>query len=260
MEKKITADYIINRLLSEFGFKNISKTDIYEFIGTAVQELGYGLFEDIVYKQAPINFFRIAYPCDSLQVLNVYYKGKILPPKRCNDYQKISPFGWLEEVVVSGLNHLSVENFDTLEYGLDREKLLSEVIDSLAIIQNQNRVLVDTSNYVEYLDKFINTSIEEGNVYLEYTTFALDENGVPYLHDEIKYLNAILYYCAFILIQSGYQHPTISYPNALELKNLHFTKAVNEERKMNSIQKRAFLSTWTNVLKDSTKDYKFNNG
>lgn len=257
--KRVSSDYIINRLLSEFGYKNISKNDIYEYIGNAIQQLGYGLFETVEYKQFPISFYKIAYPCDSIKVLNVYYKGKLIPPKTCRNYNNVSPFGWLEEKVVTGLTHLAIEQFDNLQFGLDREKLLAEVIDSFSVIEKQNRVIVDESKWIEYKETHIGTSIEEGNGYLEYTTFALDENGVPLLHDEIHYLNAILYYCSFILIQSGYVHPTINYMNALELKDMHFGKALNYERRMTEQQRESFKNTWTNVLNNSTQLNKYSN-
>lgn len=266
MENRISSDYIVNTLMRRFGFKNLNVADIIEHIGDVVGLLGYGLHTRVEYKQVPINFFRISYPCNTVEFYNVYYKGRKVNRKTCNKnpYAHSNPFSWLETVVTSNIQHITtldkiketLSSEDTLD---DREDLLSEVIDSFSVIDKYNSILIDDSNWIEPKKNIIETSIEQGNVYVEYSTFALDDRGYPYLHNEQRYLDAVVYYCSAMLIQSGYIHPTISLPFAIERMETYIARARNYEKRFTEEQANAFKNSWTNLLKDSHNNYKYSN-
>jgi len=265
MEDRISSDYINNSLINRFGFKNLNNTAIIEHIGDVVSLLGYGLHTRVEYKQVPINFYRIPYPCNTVEFYNVYYKGRKLNRKTCdkNPYQHSNPFSWLETVITGNINQITtldiqttLQNEDTLD---DRASLLEEVIESFSVIDKYNSTLVDNSNWIEPKKNIIETSIESGNVYVEYSTFALDSRGYPYLHNEQRYLDAVIYYCAAMLIQSGYIHPTISYESAMNKMETYIARARNYERRFTPEQAQEFKENWTNLLKDSQSNFKFSN-
>lgn len=262
--KRISSKYILNALTSsEFGFKGINENDVYDFIGDAVQLLGFGLFQDIVYKQASVEFYKIPYPCDVIDVLNVYYKGHILSRKNCKVNETYEPFGWLKTEMVNKTNLLLIRDKITsleeqsLEELEDRELLLRDIVKSFDIVTEYNKVPVNDGEWVNFRENTIETSLENGVVYLEATTFAVDELGLPFIYDEIKYLTAIKYYCACMLVQGGYQHPTLQYRDLITLKDDWLAKARNQERRFSFEQAEDFKSNWTNILKNSSDKYQY---
>lgn len=265
MQDRINCDYITNRLIRSFGFRNITTSNVIEDIGDVIGLIGYGLHTNTIYRQVPINFYRIAYPCDTIEFYNVYYKGRKVNRKTCNNnpYIHSNPFSWLETVITSNINQITtldiettLQNNDTLD---DRAELLREVIESFSIIDKFNSVQIDQSNWIEPKKNIIETSIESGNVYIEYSTFAVDSRNYPLLYNEQRYLDAIVYYCAAMLIQSGYIHPTISYESAMDKMERYLAKARNYERRFTVEQAESFKANWTNLLKDSQNNFKFSN-
>lgn len=265
MEDRISCDYITNRLIRSFGFRNITTTNIIESIGDVIGLIGFGLHTKVEYKQVPINFYRIAYPCNTIEFYNVYYKGRKINRKTCNSnpYMHSNPFSWLETVITSNIKQITtldiqttLQNQDTLD---DREELLKEVIESFSVIDKFNSVQIDQSNWIEPKKNIIETSIESGNVYVEFSTFALDSRGYPYLHNEQRYLDAVTYYCSAMLIQSGYFHPTISYESAMDKMETYLARARNYEKRFTPEQAESFKSSWTNLLRDSQNNFKFSN-
>lgn len=263
--KRVSSKYIINSLQSEFGFKNLNTSDVFDYIGDAVQLIGGGLHQDILYKQAKIDFYKIHYPCEVNEVLNVYYEGKIVSRKHCKVNSASRSFGWIENQITDDVRLLQLrdritaledQSQDELE---DREKLLGDIIKSFDFVHKYKKVQIDNNKWVNFRENIIETNIEEGVVYLEYLSIAVDEEGLPILHDEIKYLNAIKYYCTFILIQSGVKHPVISYGDALSLKDIWIARAKNENRKLDTVTAHNFKSNWTNILKGSSGKYRYSN-
>jgi hypothetical protein len=255
MKKRISADYVLNSLINRFGFKGINDTAVFENIGDAINLIGYGLHLETKYKQVEINFYKIPYPCDCVNFYNAYYKGRKLLRKTNRKINETSnPYSWLENTITANIKQINtldieetLQNQDTLD---DREDLLKQVIESFSVIDTWNSVQIDNSNWIEDKSNIIETSIESGNVYLEYSVFAVDERGVPYLYDEQRYLDGVIYYCAAMAIQSGYQHPTISYPMAMDNMERYLARARNFEKRLTPIQAGNFKDTWTNMVSD----------
>lgn len=264
--KRVSARVIVNDLLTQFGFTSLVEADIFDFIGDAIKLIGYGLHQEVLYTQTNIDFFKIHYPCNCIKFLNAYHNGKLLERKHCTKGYNNKPFGWLEEVLIDDIKLIQVrdkiialENQDIEELEA-RELLLRDVIKSFDFIQGYNKkVHLDDHNWIKEGKNVIETSLEQGNVYLEYIGMALDEEGIPLLYDEVRYLNAIKYYCTFILIQSGNVHPTISYEKAEQLQTRWILKAQNYHRRFDAESAQQFRAVWTNVLHEATKHYKYSN-
>lgn len=264
-DKRVSCSYILNSLMTEFGFKNLNSSDIFDYIGDCIQLIGHGLHQEVQYHQTNIEFYRIHYPCNMTQFLNVYYNGKIVARKSCKRNHENRPFGWIESAIVDDVKLIQVRDSITAledqsqEEVEARELLLQDIIKSFDFVHKYKKVQVDNSNWVNPTENLIETSIEQGTVYIEYQTIAVDEDGIPLLFDEIKYLNAIKYYCAFILIQSGIKHPVISYGDALALYKDWIGQAKNEAKKLTPLQAHEFKTNWTNVLRGSSGKYKYRN-
>ena len=262
---RISSNYIVNALLTEYGFTNLNEADIYDYIGDAISLIGHGLHQDVLYTQAKIDFFRIHYPCNSTQLLNVYYNGKIIPRKSCRNDEENRPFGWLENEIIDDVKLIQVRDSITAledqsqEDIEDRELLLRDIIRSFDFIHKYKKVQIDRSKWIDPKVNIIETNIEEGTVYIEHLGIAVDDEGIPMVYDEIHYLTALKYYCVFILIQSGIKHPVISYGDALSLKDTWIGKAKNYSKRLDAVKAHAFKSNWTNVLRGSSGKYKYRN-
>lgn len=261
--KRITADIIINRLLTEFGYKDLNKLDIYEYIGWAISEIGYGLDQEIAYAQAAVDFHKIPYPCDMIMYLNCYYKGKVLPRKGSILPYNQGAFDYLQSTIQDRITLLSETDLrlELERTGENRDAIISEIIESYKLIKSEE-ISVDLDNWAFPEENLIKTSLEEGNVWLQYTKVSTDSNGIPYIYNEVNYINAILYYCSFILIQRGYIHPSINYATATELKDRYFLRARNYEKRMDEEQKLDFINNWSvaisNVFRNNTVDKNVN--
>lgn len=268
MQGYLSSKSVIEAIRRRFGLRHssIPKTDVIEFIAEAIGLLEYGIGMDIQFHESNIEFYRAGYPCDMVDLYNIYYNGKLLPEYRCRNtcrYQR-NPIYSFENEVISKINVLEKnqklsEDVDSyLEGNITKTNLLEDILTAnTSHLILEHGIQVSTNHWYKKNIHNIETSIEEGNITIEYLTFAVDDEGYPLVLDEIKYRLAIEHYVLYNLILSGYKHPTIKLDNAEYMKDRAMQKAKNQNKKLGIKELDEFKNVFTNLLGrvDTTTPY-----
>lgn len=264
-KKYVSSKVILRRLKAEFGFNNFSEFDIYDSIGDCISLLGYGLSHKVKYTSALVDFGRIEYPCDLLSLHIVFHNGFIVPPLhsscKSSGFQNDGELPYLENEIIQKVTFLQSKDLQTAleeqtsEDQEERENLINDIVRSYKLLTNETKpskfkLKVSDRYWINPTDNIIKTNLPDGKITLRYYTLAKDEEGLPLIYNEIRYVNAILYYCAFILIQSGHVSPTVSYIDAFKLKEKHIQRAINYESRFTEESAKKFAAVWTNMLEN----------
>jgi len=104
-----------------------------------------------------------------------------------------------------------------------------------------------TSPYYTTNFNTIATSVEEGEVTLFYTAFALDCDGFPMVIDSYKYKEALKWFVIKNFIAQGNKHPVFNYGDAEE-RFERFRGQASNEAKMPGIDRlERFTNMWTRI-------------
>lgn len=256
MNKLISSKIIIGNVNRMFGGSIAnSKYDIVEFVGEAIELIGYhtGFINKI--KKEKVLDYTIDLPCDFIHLNHIFYNGKVMTS---NQHDRICNNG-----------NFHSEEFDDLIQFLHREETKDESCDFEQIEISKERELNKLQslfynlhlsghkeNHYYYLEGFncFKTNLENDKiVYINYKAFPVDNDGFPLILDEINYKKGIEYYCVMRLIEMGFQHPTFNYQTIVSMSNNYIAKATNQNLKMTEKQMIDFSNKWTN-LKYNIKD------
>jgi hypothetical protein len=258
MPNYLSSKAVVGSFLRRFNVSNVPTTTIIEFIGEAVALLGYGIGTDVEFTTSTVNFYKAPYPCDFIDIYNIYYNGKLLSDKQCigsyNSYYRENPHKSLEGEIISKVNTLkpniiiSEQVKDYVEGITTKDKLINQILSLQTSLQESYYFQIDPVAWHNKKTNIIETSFEDGEIVIEYLTFAKDEFGYPLILDEVKYRTAIEYYCMYNLILGGYQHPTLKLENINTLCDRYILRAKNENKKFTLEQVHDFKNVWTNML------------
>lgn len=246
----VSSKSVIQRLISRYGV-TISKSDAIDWIGDAIEEIGYhvGFFNKV--EELKVNNYKVSIPCDFVSLNYFIYKGRKLkygiPDNRIivNDHSSEydDVIGLLNTDFKLQLNDCCVDvDKEEKEYHIETYN------KRIAYLQNElNHVPDHTEYYYTNSGQGYGTNAKD-YVYMFYKAFPLDEEGFPLIVNEIKYRNAVMKYVLLCLLSSGYKHPVLDYPTVLRESDLAISRAANEHFKMSNEQREDFAGNWTNML------------
>jgi hypothetical protein len=259
MPNYLSSKAVVGSFFRRFGISNVPNTTIIEFIGEAVGLLGYGIGTDVEFITSTVNFYKATYPCDFIDIYNVYYNGKILQDKKCvggfnSTYYRENPHKSLENELIAKINTLkpnvviSAQVEDYVTGITTKDKLINQILSLQTSYQESYLFAVNPVEWHVKKNNLIETSFEDGEIIIEYLTFAKDEFGYPLILDEIKYKTAIEYYCMYNLILGGYEHPALRLENITTLYETFMQRARNQNKKFTLEEVHDFKNIWTNML------------
>jgi len=155
----VNVDYIIENIRKEFGFDEIDRADIREYIGDTI---GYA-FEPATFEE-------------KYATIDIEDFRGILPP----DFYSIQEGAIIEE--------------DTSIPFTDNPDLFSRFVTDTDFRNSDD---VDTEKYVyEIKEDYIYCGIEDTTLLMAYKAFPVDDNGEPKVPDDAKVIRSVTHYCA----------------------------------------------------------------
>ncbi len=246
----VSSKSIIQRLTSRYGV-TISKSDAIDWIGDAIEEIGYHVgFYNKIEKLKVVNY-KIPIPCDFVSLNYFIYNGKKLKyglpdnhtTTRDHSAEYDDVMGLLNANFKLELDDCCVDtNQEEKEYHIETYK------KRIAYLESEfKHNPIDKDFYYTNSGQGYGTNAT-GYVYMFYKAFPLDDDGFPLIINEIKYRNAVMKYVLLCLLSNGYNHPVLDYPTVLRESELAISRAANEHFKMTNEQLEDFAGNWTNML------------
>lgn len=272
--KTFSSKELIARFIQDFGISSSGiSANMYEWIGDAVQGIGYSANIEILTKKICIENHRGNFPCGLINIIGVLYNGVRLPLG--SDVSLYGIIDWTKNSGKTSLNTEAVDKLKTLitllkaqqakydDYILtggsssDTEAitLLGYITDTSEKINNITKNVILGKNapntgldyYNANTDGLI-TSFEEGEVVIIYSSLPVDDEGFPKLIDSFKYKEAITWYCLYRAILRGYEHKTIKdYREALQMWEKYRFQASNESKMFSQDEAEQFKNMWVNA-------------
>ena len=198
--------------------------DALEWIGEALDFIGYHGALEKKTGAVSISSFRGEIPCDLVQLIQVEYNGRAL-----------------------------VYGTDTAMYDTDRSTTAtpstSGTVHTSAVYQTNPgtsnepdfslRTTADANLGTDYYainGGFIVTSFEEGDIKLHYTGYMVDSDGFPMVPDNIYVKQAMEWYIIRQMLMGGYVHPVFDWFTA-DQKWGHYCVAAGNDMMFPSVDK-----------------------
>jgi hypothetical protein len=264
---------LITRFIKDFGISNNNMAaDLYEWIGDAIQGIGYGANVEIKTEKVCIENHRGNFPCGLLNIIGVMYKNYRLPLGSDNSLYGIVDWSKNSNTTASNtdlvklqklIDQLAVQEEDYNDYilsgGLPSDAQAIKLKGYITTTTTQISTITATISLSKITNRFnleyynantdgIITSFATGEVTLVYSSFPFDREGFPYLIDTFKYKEAVTWYCMYRAILRGYEHKTITdFRFALEMWEKYRYQAMNEAKMFSQDEAEQFKNMWTNA-------------
>ena len=276
-----TSKQLIARIFNDFGITNNTLAgSIYEYIGDAVQGIGYGANFEVNSTKLCVKDHKANYPCGIISIIGVLYNNERLPIG-----SDISQYGIIDWNKTRGSNVVS-SNIDAdnraltnavnllddkqTEYddylvngGSPSSPYAVDLLEQIKELQNKIKSLslainisvskkINSSgiinNYYDAAKDFLITSFPEGEVILVYSSSPVDDDGFPLLIDSFKYKEAVTWYCIYRMILRGYEHKSIKdFGVAMQLWEKYRIQAINESKKFSQDDMEKFKNMWASA-------------
>lgn len=246
--------------MSRYGV-TISKSDGIEWIGDAIEEIGYHVgFYNKIEKVSVINY-KIQVPCDFISLNYFIYKGEKLtygiPTKPVNTYEPSAEYNEVVSMFSNSTMKLELNDCCVDINQEEKEYHLETLIKRAKYLETElNYIPLSQTYYYTNSGKGFGTNAKD-SVHIFYKAFPLDEDGYPLIINEVKYRNAITKFVLLCLLSNGYKHPVLNYPTVLEESNQAIRIAANEHYKMNNEELDLFAGNWTNMLFRINETYNY---
>lgn len=211
------------------------EADAVEWIGEALDFIGYHAAFIKKTKALAIKDFRSPLPADFYNLIGIYYNGIKLP----YGSNLTSEGQYLDDTYISAKTEvLESSNSGMTRYG---SRLYNTTGNS------------DTDYYI-LNPNYIITSFETGKIQLKYNAWPTDKDGLPNVPDNIYYKQALEWYVIRQLIMGGYKHPIFSYEFA-DMKWQHYCIAAQNDVAMPTPdQAERFRNMWVRMIPDHNLD------
>lgn len=251
MYKLISCKSIVRNMINLFNMPSGLQYDCIIWIGDAIEHIGDFNFTNKV-KRIIVENGTIEIPCDFHSDNFLIYDNHRLNKNNRNINPHFShKLGALSPEVVELNELLKVEIKDDCDnelLGLNTESL-NKKIDNIATWLSKRTQEYCSNYYYKEGENCYKTNIPDGNyVYLFYKGFAVDDEGFPLIKNEVKFREAIEFYCMWKLTLKGYKHPSLNIKEIYELQRKSMAQATNQQLKLTWEQLDDFTSNWTNML------------
>lgn len=264
---------LVARFIRDFGISNNNMAaDLYEWIGDAIQGIGYGANVEIKTAEVCIENHRGCYPCGLLNIIGVMYKNYRLPlgsdvslygivdwsrNSRANpsneDLVKLQKLVDLlaeqqkdyDDYLINGGSPTDPEAEKLLSYITQTSTQITNISSNMSLGKYTNEYNID---YYNATTDGIVTSFPSGVVHIVYSSFPFDAEGFPLLINTFKYKEAVTWYCMYRAILRGYEHKTITdFRFALEMWEKYRYQSMNEAKMFSQDEAEQFKNMWTNA-------------
>lgn len=257
----ISSKGIVSQIIREFGItSHTNKLDMIEYVGDAIEFIGYGLGFEVLYSTSTIEDFKISKPKDMIRLYNVFYKGRTLRNANRGVEKVNSTWRYLEDYALESLQDEIVSRINAANKRCDlpscivqtnpcenREGLIEDVLkihEGRKEIERIGQLSYTQKDWYKNTHSCIKTNLDKGDVTIQYLSHAKDEEGFPLIHNAPRYKEFIKYYVMKILLQSGVKHPVLTFRDMLELTERAQARAINEELRLNSSQITSLINSW----------------
>jgi hypothetical protein len=255
----ISSKAIVRLLSSNYGFQVTSlEKDIIEFVGEAIAQIGMDISVTTKIVDCVIRDFNFVLPCENIQLMNVYHKGKKLGTKNNKSSFIHSRDNELLKQEINQRLKARSQNIQISECNVAYDELVDDIINIEELMKDLVCLTEIPKSYDWYQEETIcvKTNIESGYVRAEIKFINTDNENYPLISDEFKLIDYVTKYCVRILLQRGLKHSVITYQQAVVDESRALAKAKNN-RKMQTIEQlERFRQRWTdmtyNIYKDTT--------
>ena len=246
------------------------KADAIDWIGDAIEAIGYHVGFDEAEIKLEVRNFRVAIPSNMESIEYIKYNGHRLPLGVDE-----SDYGFVR-------THTGIRRENILNY--DERLSLGKLIDNLnslreldpatpGVLDQINNTLfqIDVVLGTKYLaggyqhwhhpfynieseTQYIKTSFDCGTIFVKCRTFKVDVNGLPLIVNTYKYKEAISWFVMSRLLLRGFPHPTLKFQDAWNMfdEPTGFRQqASNEGKKLDIDEMERFTRRWTSIKKDA---------
>lgn len=239
---------VIAKLFRDFkrGYTAEYVNDTIEWIGEALESIGY--YGQTVKKITGINgepptlikYNRGNLPCDLYLINNVSYKGFTLP-YGSGDFN----YAPNTDLAVSKVEANKVST-DTSFTG----NIIQLGLDSSDIIQYTNESYIIQPGYIK-------TSFSDGQVFIDYEAFVIDEDGFPMIPANFEFRDACTKYCIMKLIESGLEHPVWKHADAEIQWEWAQRRAETKANIPDNQRMESFIHQWVRMIPNIRPDQQF---
>lgn len=210
------------------------ESDAIEWIGEALDFIGYQAAFKKRTKTIQIKDFRSPLPRDFYNIIAVYYKDKKLP------------YG--EDIIGSEAS----TNEST--YIAAKTEVLESTNTEMTRYGSRLYNTDTAGDYYILNPNYIITSFEEGEIELKYNAWPTDKDGLPEIPDNIYYKQALEWYVIRQLLMSGMTHHIFNYEYADDKWKFYCRAAQNDGAMPNPEKAERFRNMWVRMIPDHNLD------
>ena len=254
--KLISSQQVIAKAIRDFNITIDNKYDAVEWIGDAIQEIGYHVRFINKIRKVKIENFKIQIPVDFFSLNYFFNKGKKV--KYGNKQNTNDTIHWKG-------NTVRMNNYEDRIESSAPVLVIKHICDEVDKCGNTVDVKPADITYIEkhcssqpcHLDYYYlndncggyTTNIDEDYCYMYYRAFPLDDEGFPMVVDEILYVKALVHAILLRAIATGSktQLPEFNYMLVHKLWEKAMVQASNHHAKFSEESFEAFARDWTNM-------------
>lgn len=255
--KYISTKAIIGSIIRDFGINSFTfNNDIIEWIGDAIDLIQTQIYGyEIKYEKVVISDFKIPIPHDAITVYNIFHNGYPLI-KGFKNYAycdtNITGFDYLQTDLVQTINANSKLCETITDCCSIKKSLIDEILSRTDSLRKDflfySRPSTDKTYNYQITPHCIKTTLDEGDIIIQYLSFATDTDGFPLVVDLPLFKEFVKYYCMSKLIQRGVKHPTLNFETIYQLQKEYKIKATNESKTLTDIDLDNFTSKWSSLI------------
>jgi hypothetical protein len=207
--------------------------DVYEYIGEAIGEIGTS--GPLVKKAECIDItsHRAKLPCDLEVIYGVEYQGRYL--------NNGGDFTGYDLPRKARTTKIYSTGSSTTNPGLI-------YLDGTPAIFENKLLSFDEREYYLLNPDYIQTSFEEGEIKLHYAGYPMDKYGCPYIMDDVRVETAIVWYCIYNMLLSGYEHPKLRWDIAMQKWEQELPRAQNVGKIPSMGEMERFKKMWVRLI------------
>lgn len=265
--KLISSQEIIAKTIRDFAITIDNKYDAIEWIGDAIQDIGYHVGFVNKIKKVKIQDFKIDVPTDLFSLNYFFYKGKKV--KFGNKEISNNDIHYRGNTV--RMNNYA-DRIETAEPVLVIKHICDEVDKCGNTVEIKPADITYINTYCQeqpcHLDYYyLNdncggyvTNINDNFCYIYYRAFPLDKDGFPMVVDEILYRKALTHAVLLRAIATGSktQLPELTYLLVGKLYEKYMNQASNHHAKFTEESFESFARDWTNMSFRMKENYNHN--
>lgn len=198
----VSSKQVIGKVFRDLKPTDASWTsDALEWIGEALDFIGYHGIFDHVATEIPIESHKGILPCNLYQLIQVEYDGRAL-------IYGTDTTGYNADTRTTSAEPANSQNIYTVAVA---ETNPTDDHTSPSFTLKFTRDVRFTDDYYLINNGQIITSFEEGTVKLHYTAYPIDEDGYPQVPDNIYVKQALEWYIIRQMMMGGYVHPVFDW-------------------------------------------------